>query len=161
MHKWFHKYGAILTVYVLFFGSTVWYARQKIHFSGLPEWPSVPARNVVVKAYHSYAWTESRYSSGNSYSWDNVYTSYDYTVDGVDYHGSLGTANGAFPRYPPGGTDWQAYYNPNQPSIAVLYPEPYVVKRWQIICALSGVIVISHAFIRFRRRRCEKKRQRH
>ena len=129
-----------------------------IFFSDIPtmimskEWPATEGNIVTCRLVG----TSVREWTGDLYTETNVFIRYEYVVNGISYSSSaVNSINSPFFLYPPSyasrypvGEHVRVYYNPKDPSEAVLEPGFVdILKAFDIISILFlcvGIYFIFH-----------------
>lgn len=146
---------------VVFGWSTTAFVRNKLRYAQVTSWPSVPV-TIRSLANHSVSlprhFSRSGQLTGGSVGYNAV--RFEYTVDGKAYQGtrpspddeirpnpfSAGVAGA-----PPEPPAFRAYYLPEDPAVAVLFPLPYQGTGLLATAIVSGGLLGLYAFFSLKR----------
>jgi len=146
--SWTSKYGFIAVMVIVFIASASAYSLKFLRYRGISSWPSVPAKVIFSRSYRFTMPTETRYGSSTT-THTSFSTLYRYSVAGIDYEGTMATPDGDSPPIQVYENP-RAYYNPNNPGIAVMYPMPYEGTALLLTALLTGMLAGISAFFTLR-----------
>lgn len=138
-------YLVVITAYLFVAVTLGIFLRQRALYREVEQWPSVPAhavRDMPVSRFPSLASNDPGFATP---------VHYVYTVNGEAHPRCRATPDSdSGNRY--FGENPRAYYHPQHPETAVLFPIPYQGTGLMIALTCGAVVVAGHAGFRILRR---------
>ena len=168
--RFLRNHWLLVIIYVTCVTSACIYGYQHHRYSGVESWPHVPATDVSEEISSGTIRSDS-YTGSDQTSTSIIIVKYGYVVDGVQYEGSTASPDGG--SLPPNfdfeivdessalsddgsirvntkPRNWKAFYDPANPSVAVLDPTPFRGFGYLWVAGFTGIIVACHIFFTFK-----------
>ena len=167
------KYGLTIAVYLTCFIAFGMYFYEFSKYAGVEEWPSVPAHKVRQETVSGSVRSDSYTGTKISHTSTTI-VSYEYRVGDRQYSGSVSKPGGGRPQpnfnyeildHDPASLqkgksipfreiarEWRAYYDSDNPSVAVLEPTPFRGHGYLWVGGFTGIIVSLHIFFSLKSR---------
>ncbi len=121
---------------------------QRSRFSEITHWPSTPAQITEQVTETRPVDINSKYRGPRFFDEVTGHVTYNYQVNGAQFVSHLASPNRSYLTEDFTQQAPLAYYNPNNPSIAVLIPESYQGAFYRKIIVATPLILLALLLIR-------------
>ena len=141
----------VAVIYLSFVCVATSYFRNRARYDGVESWPSVPVDEIRVAGARDHYRMGSRFGPETSVQIDAQHVEYRYTVGGTSYPGSRVTPSSQNPIGLRPAADIEAFYDPENPEVAVLIPIKYRSDAHLVGIGFLGMLVAGHLYFSLRR----------
>jgi hypothetical protein len=140
----------VVLIYTVFLVTAGFWIVSAVRYKGISEWPCVEAKILDYGGKLQSLLTQGRFGTSST-TLDSQWVKFEYTVAGKSY---IGNQAGPDTNGLPGRIDnrgridnsapWRAFYDPDNPGIAVFDPAEFQGTGLLIVAAFSGAMAAFH-----------------